>query len=107
MVFHLLNRGVGRMRLFLKDADFEAFERIIEKTLESCPMRICAYCLMSNHWHLVLWPERDGDLAALMQKLTITHVRNWQKNANESDMVISTKGATSPSRWNRMTISTR
>ena len=80
MVFHVLNRGVGRMRLFLKDADFEGFERIIEKTLESCPMRICAYCLMSNHWHLVLWPERDGDLAAFMQKLTITHVRNWQEN---------------------------
>ena len=48
MVFHVLNRGVGRMRLFLKDADFEAFERIIEKTLESCPMRICAYCLMTK-----------------------------------------------------------
>lgn len=80
MVFHVLNRGVGRMRLFLKDADFEAFERNIEKTLESRPMRICAYCLMSNHWHFVLWPERDGDLGAFMQKLTITHVRNWQEN---------------------------
>jgi putative transposase len=80
MVFHVLNRGVGRMRLFLKDADFEAFERIIEKTLQTCPMRICAYCLMSNHWHFVLWPERDGDLGAFMQKLTITHVRNWQEN---------------------------
>ena len=80
MVFHVLNRGVGRMRLFLKGADFEAFERAIEKTLDTCPMRICAYCLMSNHWHLVLWPERDGDLGAFMQKLTITHVRNWQEN---------------------------
>jgi len=80
MVFHVLNRGVGRMRLFLKDADFEAFERILEKTLETRPMRICSYCLMSNHWHLVLWPERDGDLGAFMQKLTITHVRNWQEN---------------------------
>jgi putative transposase len=28
----------------------------------------------------VLWPERDGDLGAFMQKLTITHVRNWQEN---------------------------
>jgi len=52
MVFHVLNRGVGRMRLFLKNADFAAFERHIEKTLETRPMRICAYCLMSNHWHL-------------------------------------------------------
>lgn len=80
MAFHVLNRGVGRMRLFVKDADFEAFERTIEKTLESRPMRICAYCLLSNHWHFLLWPERDGDLGAFMQKLTITHVRNWQEN---------------------------
>ncbi len=80
MLFHVLNRGVGRMRLFLKDGDFAAFERIVERTLESRPMRIVAYCLMSNHWHLVLWPKRDGDLAAFMQKLTITHARNWQEN---------------------------
>ena len=66
------------MRLFLSDADFEAFERVVEKTLLTCPMRICAYCLLSNHWHFVLWPEREGDLGAFMQKLTITHVRNWQ-----------------------------
>jgi len=80
MVFHVLNRGVGRMDLFKKEGDFEAFERCIEKTLQSCPMRICAYCLLSNHWHLVLWPERDGDLGAFMQKLTVTHVRNWQEH---------------------------
>ena len=80
MLFHVLNRGVGRMRLFLKEGDFEAFERVIAQTLETRPMRIIAYCLLSNHWHMVLWPERDGDLAAFMQKLTITHARNWQVN---------------------------
>ena len=48
-VFHVLNHGVGRMRPFLKHADFEALERTIEKTLETRPMRICAYCLLSNY----------------------------------------------------------
>ena len=85
MVFHVLNRGVGRMRLLTKDADFEAFERNIEKTLETCPMRILAYCLMPNHWHFLLWPERDGELAAFMKKLTITHVRNWQEHRRRVD----------------------
>ena len=80
MVFHVLNRGVGRMRLFKKDRDYEAFEEIIAKTLLTCPMRICSYCLMPNHWHLVLWPEASDDLAVFMQKLTITHVRNWQEH---------------------------
>ena len=80
MVFHVLNRGVGRMPLFTKERDYEAFEEIIERTLNSCPMRICGYCLMRTHWHLVLWPERDGELATFMQKLSITHVRNWQEH---------------------------
>jgi REP element-mobilizing transposase RayT len=46
MVFHVLNRGVERMPLFGKEGDYEALERMIEKTLQTRPMRICAYCLM-------------------------------------------------------------
>jgi len=80
MVFHVLNRGVGRMRIFDHQDDYLAFERVMEETLETRPMRICAYCLMPNHWHMVLWPEHDGDLAAFMQRLTVTHVARWQRN---------------------------
>lgn len=60
MVFHVLNRGVGRMRLFEKDGDYGAFEAVLAETLQVCPMRVCAYCLMPNHWHLVLWPGGMG-----------------------------------------------
>jgi len=78
MLFHVLNRGVGRMTLFSKEKDYAAFEGLLEQTKESRPMRICAYCLMPNHWHFVLWPEHDGDVAAFMQQLTTKHVRRWQ-----------------------------
>ena len=80
MVFHVLNRGGGRLRLFGKNADYEAFERVLEETLAVRPMRLCTYCLMPNHWHLVLWPRRDGDLGRFMQRLSITHVRRWQEH---------------------------
>jgi putative transposase len=83
MVFHVLNRGVGRMRLFDDDDDFEAFERVMEETLAVRPMRICAYSLMPNHWHFVLWPENDGELARFMQRLTIAHVTRWQEHNHE------------------------
>ncbi len=43
-------------------------------------MRILAFCLMPNHWHLLLWPKNDGDLAAFMQTVTTTHVRRWRLN---------------------------
>ena len=79
-VYHVLNRGVGRRRLFDKPRDYEAFEEILADTLITRPMGICGFCLLPNHWHLVLWPERDGELAAFMQRLTITHVTRWQRH---------------------------
>ena len=80
MVFHVLNRGVGRRRLFDKDRDYAAFETILAETLDKCPMRICGYCLMPNHWHFVMWPEGDDDLGLFMQRLAVTHVTRWQKH---------------------------
>jgi putative transposase len=38
-------------------------------------MLLLAYCLMPNHWHLVLKPRRDGDLSRFMQRLLTAHVR--------------------------------
>ncbi len=80
MVFHVLNRGVGRMRLFGKEADYAAFEQVMIETLTLRPMRLLAYCVMPNHWHLVLWPREDGHLGAFMQRLSITHARRWQEH---------------------------
>jgi len=71
------------MKPFRSRHDFEAFQRCLVQTLESTPMRVMAYCVMSDHWHLVLWPERDGDLAKFMMRLTITHVRRWLVHRGE------------------------
>jgi putative transposase len=40
-------------------------------------MRVCCYCLMPNHFHLVLWPQHDGQLSRFMQWLTMTHAQRW------------------------------
>ncbi len=83
IVYHVLNRGVGRRTLFDKDGDYLAFEKVLGETLRTRPMRMCAYCLLSNHWHFVLWPEHDGDLAAFMQQMTNTHVKRWKEHRHE------------------------
>ena len=69
--------------LFSKDEDFLAFERVVEESLRTRRMRLCAYCLMPNHWHFVVWPERDGDLPAFMQQVTNTHVKRWKEHRHE------------------------
>ena len=61
MIFHCLNRGNDRRELFADDADYAAFERVLELALQAVPVRLLAYCVMPNHWHLLLWPGKDGD----------------------------------------------
>jgi putative transposase len=77
-VFHVLNRGNERRTIFEADGDYLAFLRVMSETLEHTPLRVCAWCLMPNHWHLVLWPHKDGQLGQFMQRLTTTHVRRWR-----------------------------
>ena len=75
LAYHVLNRAVGRGTLFEKDADYEAFEQVLEQVGERMHMRIVCYCLMPNHWHMVLWPRKGDELSEFMRRLTVTHTQ--------------------------------
>ena len=65
--YHVLNRGNARGEVFHKDEDYAAFIGLFEPACERLHMRILGYCLMPNHFHLVLRPFADGDLGRWMQ----------------------------------------
>jgi putative transposase len=77
VIYHVLNRANGRGRIFEKRGDFEGFERVLGEGHARIPARILAYCLMPSHWHLVLWPSRDGDLTRFVAWVTLTHTQRW------------------------------
>lgn len=53
------------------------FEQVLAQAHERVAMRTVSYCVMPNHWHLVLWPRKDEDLSAFMRWLTLTHTQRW------------------------------
>src|SRR5438445_11532116 len=85
--YHVINRGNGRAEVFHKDADFAAFARLLRAGLARSDIRLVRYCLMPNHFHLVLWPVNDDDLGAFMQWLLTTHVRRYHKHYHSSGHV--------------------
>jgi putative transposase len=72
LVYHTLNRANARLAIFGDAGDFGAFERILAEAVIRYDMRLLAYCVMPNHFHLLLWPRGDGDLSQFMQWLTLT-----------------------------------
>jgi putative transposase len=76
-IYHVLNRANFRSRLFKTPAHYADFVGILEESLQFVPMRILGYCLMPNHWHMVLYPRGDGDLSEFMQRITLTHTQRY------------------------------
>ncbi len=75
--YHVLNRAVGRARLFRSKKDFAAFEHVLREARERFGTPLLAWCVMPNHWHLVLWPQKAGELSEFMRWLTVTHTQRW------------------------------
>jgi putative transposase len=71
----VLNRGNGRQKIFHGAGDYDAFERVLAEAMGRYPVGLFGYCLMPNHWHLIVRPRGDRDLPAFMRWLMVTHVR--------------------------------
>jgi Transposase and inactivated derivatives len=76
-VYHVINRANARMQIFFKEEEYQLLEQIFKDGLKKYDMRILAYCIMPNHFHLVLHPKADGDLQRFMQWVTLTHTQRW------------------------------
>ena len=78
LVFHCMNRSANRLTLFSTTADYESFLHVTLEAIARVPIRLLAYCVMPNHWHLVLWSRTDGDISQCLQWLTMTHAQRWR-----------------------------
>lgn len=87
MCYHVLNRGNGRAEVFHKDHDYAAFLKLLGQASDRVPMRLLAYCLLPNHFHLVVWTRDDGDLGRWMQWLLTSHVRRYHRHYDSSGHV--------------------
>ena len=87
MCYHVINRGNNRSEVFHKDHDYLRFTEMIGEAVARIPMRVLSWCLMPNHFHLVVQPHNDGDLSRWMQWLMTAHVRRYHRHYHSSGHV--------------------
>ncbi len=77
IIYHTINRANARMQIFNEDKDYLLFEKVLREAKEKFNMRLLSYCVMPNHWHLALYPKKDGDLQIFMRWVSMTHTQRW------------------------------
>ena len=86
-VYHVINRGNGRTTVFHKTQDYEAFLSLLVEAKKRHRVKIFGFCLMPNHFHLVLEPAHQTALSQFMQWLLTSHVRRYHQHYGSSGHV--------------------
>lgn len=66
---HVTQRGVNRGQVFYSHADRDVYLKLVKDNLEDTEVRVLAYCLMSNHVHWVVRPNREDSLSVLFRRV--------------------------------------
>ena len=86
-VYHVLNRGNARQTVFHDEADYRSFVSLVKDARSRYAVSIFSYCLMPNHFHLVIQPKHGEELSRFMQWLLTSHVRRYHRRRRTSGHV--------------------
>src|SRR5690349_6117192 len=79
LLYHALNRGNNRGPVFCADEDYRAFLKALAQTQARYPFRLYGYCLMTNHFHLLLQPADGVSISRVLQSLTVAHTWHYHR----------------------------
>lgn len=108
--YHLYSRGTEKREIFLEDYDFRRFVKFLyiannqsPVTLREMPasafdlardatlVDIGAYCLMPNHFHLLLKEKADGNISKFMRKLLTSHSKYFNRKYKRTGTLFESK----------------
>ena len=78
-VYHIINRGHNRYKIFNCLNDYKEYKSIIRRYKKKFSFDLYHYCLMPNHIHLLLKVSTGSDLPDLMQAVTQAYARHYKK----------------------------
>ena len=75
--YHVINRSIRKATLFETPRDYSAFLTVLREGLEKHQAPLVSYCLLSNHWHLLMGPIEKDELSRVVKWVTATHAIRW------------------------------
>ena len=87
LCYHALNRGNNRQDVLRDDGDRRAFLDALAKAKDRYPFDLLGYCLMTNHFHLVLRPGPGESISRILQSVSVAHTWRHHKRHRSSGHV--------------------
>jgi len=77
--YHVYNRGSRKGRIFFSQENYFYLLRLLSSNAEKYPTAVIAYCLMPNHYHLLLFQQKGGSIFKTIQTTFNSYVQAINK----------------------------
>ena len=92
---HLIIRGIGKQIMFEEEADYERFLSVLERVCGETEVRLCAYCLMGNHVHLLVNDQKKST-PLFMKKLGISYAQYFNRKYRRNGHLLQDRYLSEP-----------
>ncbi|CQR72134.1 Transposase IS200 like protein [Sporomusa ovata DSM 2662] len=89
--YHVVFRGINRQHLFEEESDFLYFIESLKQLKTEMLFELHAYCLMSNHVHLLMREKQIGDISVIMKRLLTKYVMYFNRKYERSGALIASR----------------
>jgi REP element-mobilizing transposase RayT len=79
-IYHVMFRGINKQDIFWEESDYIKMIEILQLVKEIKKYEIYAYCLMSNHVHIIIKEKEPGDISSILKRILVRYVMwyNWK-----------------------------
>ena len=95
-IYHVYARGINHQRIFESDRDDHKFLEILKQVKQKFGFELYAYCLMENHFHLLLKEKEMGEISVIMERLLSTYVAWYNTKYHRSGGLIADRFKSKP-----------
>ena len=88
LIYHAINRGNNRADVLGPDGERDMFLGDLARTKARYPFALFGYCLMSNHFHLLLKPAPGQSISRILQSLTVAHTWRHHRGTIRCQFII-------------------
>ena len=86
-IYHIYNRGAHRINIYRSEFQYNYFLKLLEKYKAKYRIKILAYCLMPNHFHLLLKQQENGSISRFIQTTCNAYVQTFNKMEDHSGTI--------------------
>ncbi|MBP2663753.1 MAG: Transposase like protein [Firmicutes bacterium] len=89
--YHIVFRGINRQHIFEEGGDFLYFRESLQQLKDKMGFELHAYCLMSNHVHLLIKEMNMGDISLLMKRLLTKYAMYFNRKYDRNGALITSR----------------